>query len=102
MDIFTHIQRIQRSSKLTIWNRILYWIHIKRWTMKVNRLITKGYIKEDYEPLKCTYCKSINLRWDIQDTIEHITIEQSVICNKCKKQVAYWINGRWDVTIHEP
>lgn len=76
------------------------YIYKKYLTYKLNRLIKKGFIAKDFEPIKCFHCGHDRLHWKDIDSVENITLEKEVTCQKCKKVVGYWVTGNWDVTIH--
>ena len=98
MDENTHTQHLIKN----MLDKIKYWIHCKRWEIRINKLIRDGYITHYYEPIKCTSCDYKSLYWKNTDMMDNIVMEKSVKCNYCGKQVGYWITGYWDNTIYEP
>ena len=52
--------------------------------------------QSDGEPRKCQFCRSKKLSTVVVDTLDGYQIlEKKVVCDSCKKEVAYWAYGAW-------
>ena len=68
----------------------------KELIVDVEYLISNGFIKEDYTPIKCVKCHSINLKNIVIDTHEDGTVlEMDVICDDCRTTLGYYSYGAW-------
>lgn len=66
----------------------------------IKRLIRKGYLGEDLEPLICPYCKSTNIKHCNHEVggyniPEGCVTEYDAVCDDCKHIVGHWAYGYW-------
>jgi len=70
-------------------------IHIK-YKLRQWYLVKRGYLAEDYEPIKCTKCKSTDLEEYDEDLLNgNLTLSFSVRCKHCKTPLNDWAYGSW-------
>lgn len=59
----------------------------------------RGYISDDYEPLKCP-CGSTELEDTNKDYLNecyrNTVLEYDCVCSKCGKLLGHWAYGHWD------
>lgn len=61
------------------------------------RMVEKGYIATDGQPLKCSFCDSSKLENRNEYYEESYIIEYQVFCGTCDKQVGLWAYGNWQL-----
>lgn len=86
----------KKQSKL---QRLKYKIKARYIMWHCHRLIKKGYLATDGEPLKCTRCNSNNLEryneyWG--ECHGPIIEEYSIRCKECKQHLGTNSYGSWD------
>lgn len=61
----------------------------------IKKMIRKGYLAKDLEPLKCTKCKCTEFKrdqeWYGPTGVEEFTLQ----CTNCGEHVGHWSYGSW-------
>lgn len=69
----------------------------------INHMINEGFIAEDGTPLKCIHCEEKEFTEYDHDYLDYCyghgvnLLEYKLKCNKCGKNVGYWVTGRWEI-----
>jgi len=60
-------------------------------------LVKRGYLAEDYEPMKCTKCRSKRFKEHSRYYDEFGVVEYQLRCKGCGWNLAIWSYGNWEL-----
>ena len=61
----------------------------------------RRYYLRDGTPVKCSTCKSFNVRTRAVDRVGSVISEEEYYCGSCGNTLAYWSYGHFDTEIPE-
>lgn len=91
----TGIHKVYYSIPKSIYLRFRQRLNSYTFRKHINKLIKKGYIKDDGTPLKCTKCKSTDLTDYGHIYEDYYCVEYYVKCKHCNSQQGTWSYGSW-------
>ena len=74
----------------------IYKFFHRKYIVDENSSVVKEHYTDGNEPIKCTECKSKNIKSIVKDTMQGTVCEELYECGDCGVPLGYWTYGYFD------